>query len=81
MNSGQRKEIARLRYELEIKMIDLDGMVAHNERYKQELDKYGTNSTETAFYIMNNERNIKRAKLDVEEAEMRLAFIQNKNQL
>jgi hypothetical protein len=78
MNSGQRKEIARLRYELNLRIIDFEELVAENERFTTEVRKNGFDSDDTKFLLANNNRKIIRARLDVEEAEKRLEYTEKK---
>ena len=79
MDSGRRKEIAKLRYELNLRIIDFDELVAENERFTAEVRKNGFDSDDTKkFLLANNNRKMIRARLDVEEAEKRLEYIENK---
>ncbi len=78
MDSGRRKEIAKLRYELNLRIIDFDELIAENERFTAEVRKNGFDSDDTKFLLANNNRKIIRAKLDVEEAEKRLEYIEKK---
>ena len=78
MNSERRKEIAKLRYELNLRIIDFECLVCENERYVAEVRKNGFDSDDTKFLLANNNRKMRRAKLDVEDAEKRLEYIENK---
>jgi hypothetical protein len=69
MDSDRRKEIAKLRYELNLRIIDFDGLVTENARFTNEVRKYGFDSDDTKFRLTNMNRNMIRAKLDIEEAE------------
>jgi hypothetical protein len=78
MNSGRRKEIAKLRYELNLRIIDFEELVAENERFAIEVRKNGFESDDTKYLLASNNRNIRRARLDVEDAEKRLEYMENK---
>lgn len=78
MDSGRRKEIAKLRYELNLRIIDFDELVAKNERFTAEVRENGFDSDDTKFLLANNNRKMIRARLDVEGAEKRLEYIENK---